>query len=87
MHINESGCSVIENSDKIDETRYQSYLEFVEEAKSYKEKIKYQGTKTESSSKKHNDNIAVKISAHKRKSARNTLKQNVYKDIYNEEID
>ena len=87
LHINENGCSVIENLDKIDETRYQSYLEFVEEAKGYKEKIKYQGTKTETSSKKHNDNIAVKISARKRTSARNTLKQNVYKDIYDGQID
>ena len=87
LHINESGCNVLSNLGKIDETRYQSYLEFVEEAKSYKEKIKYQGTKTETSSKKHNDDVAVKISARKRKSARNTLKQNVYKDIYDGEID
>lgn len=87
LHINETGCSVKENLDKIDETRYQSYLEFVEEAKSYKEKVKYQGTKTESTHKKHNDNIAVKISSRKRQSARNTLKQNVYKDIENEGLD
>ena len=33
--------------DKIDETRYQSYLEFVVEAKNDKEKVKNQGTKTE----------------------------------------
>ena len=87
LHMNEIGCSVIENLDKIDETRYQSYLEFVEEAKSYKEKVKNQGIKTETTSKKHNDNIAVKISARKRTGARNTLKQNVYKDIYDAEID
>ena len=86
LHINESGCSVIKNMNKIDETRYQSYLEFVEEAKTYKERVKYQGTKTETAHKKHNDNIAVKISARKRTSARNTLKQNVYKDIYDGEV-
>ena len=87
LHINETECCVKDNLDKIDETRYQSYLEFVEEARSYKEKVKYQGTKTESTHKKHNDNIAVKISSRKRQSARNTLRQNVYKDIKNEGID
>ena len=86
LHINESGCAVKENLDKIDETRYQSYLEFVEEAKSYKDKVKYQGTKTECTHKKHNDDIAVKISSRKRQSARNTLKQNIYKDIEDEGI-
>ena len=87
LHINEAECSVKEHLDEIDESRYQSYLEFVEEARSYKEKVKYQGTKTESTHKKHNDNIAVKISSRKRQSARNTLKQNLYKDIEDEGID
>ena len=86
LHINEAGCSVLEHINNIDETRYESYLEFVEEAKSYKEKIKYQGTKTETTHKKHNDNIAVKISSRKRQSARNTLKQNIYKDLEDEEF-
>jgi len=84
LHDEETGCAVKEHLDTIDETRYQSYLEFVAEAKNYKEKVKYQGTKTESSHKKHNDNLAVKISTRKRQSARNTLKQNVYKDIEDE---
>ena len=87
LHINESGCSVKEHINLIDETRYKSYLEFVAEAKEYKEKVKYQGTKTESTHKKHNDNIAVKISSRKRESARNTLRQKVYKDIEDEGID
>ena len=87
LHINETGCKVKANIDKIDETRYQSYIELVNEAKEYKEKIKYQGTKIESTHKKHNDNIAVKISSRKRQSSRNTLKQNIYKDIDNERID
>lgn len=86
LHINENECCVKENLDNIDETRYQSYLEFVEEAKSFKEKVKYQGIKTESAHKKHNNNIAVKISSRKRQCARNTLRQNVYKDIKNEGI-
>ena len=87
LHINESGCEVLNNIDKIDDSRYSSYLEFVEEAKVYKEKVKYQGTKIESSHKKQNDNIAVKISSRKRQSARNTLKQNIYKDYNNAEFD
>ena len=87
LHINEAGCAVKENLDKIDSTRYESYLEFVNEAKSYKEKVKYQGTKTETAHKKRNDELAVKISSRKRQSARNTLKQNVYKDIENERLD
>ncbi len=86
LHINETGCAVKENIKKIDETRYASYLEFVEEARNYKEKVKYQGTKTETSHKRRNEEIAVKISLRKRQSARNTLKQNIYKDIDNEEF-
>ena len=87
LHINESDCAVKAHLDTIDETRYSSYLEFVDEAKEYKEKVKYQGRKVEASHKIHNDKAAVKISARKRQSARNTLKQNIYKDINNEGID
>ena len=87
LHINETGCSVKEHFNEVDETRYQSYLEFIAEAQEYKEKVKYEGTKKESTHKKHNDEIAVKISSRKRQSARNTLRQNLYKDIENERID
>lgn len=87
LHINESGCSVKEHINSIDDTRYQSYLEFVAEAKEYKEKVKYQGIKKEEAHKKHNENIAVKISTRKRESARNTLRQKIYKEIEDEGID
>ncbi|MBR6127433.1 ribosome small subunit-dependent GTPase A, partial [bacterium] len=87
LHIHEAGCAVKDNLDKIDETRYFSYLEFVEEAKQYKEKVKYQGVKTESAHKRKNDEIAVKISSRKRESARNTKKQKIYKDIDDERVD
>ena len=87
LHINENDCAVKNNLYKIDKTRYQSYIEFVEEAKNYKEKVKYQGIKTEAAHKKQNDNIAVKISSRKRQSARNTLKQNIYRNIKDEGID
>ena len=86
LHINESGCAVKENIQNIDETRYKSYVDFVAEAKEYKEKVKYQGVKKETAHKTHNDNIAVKISSRKRQSARNTQKQNIYKDIHDEDF-
>ena len=64
-----------------------NFLEFVEEAKEYKEKVKYQGVKTEASHKQQHNKTAVKISSRKRESARNTQKQNIYKDIDDERID
>jgi len=86
LHINEIECAVKSNLGKIDNTRYESYITFVEEAKSYKEKVKYQGTKTESALKKNNDKKFVKISSRKRQSARNTTKQKIYKDVEDEGI-
>lgn len=84
LHINETECNVLKNIEKIDPTRYESYISFVEEAKEYKEKIKYEGKKEEHSKKfVHNKNIA-KISEKKRQSSRNNLKQKIYKDLENE---
>ena len=87
LHENEIGCNVLNNLDKIYQSRYESYLAFVEEAKNYKEKIKYQGTKKETSHKNNNDKVSVKISTRKRQSARNTQRQKIYKDMENEGID
>lgn len=85
LHINEDECNVLNNIDKIDSTRYESYLAFIDEAKEYKERIKYEGKKQENNKKfVHNKHIA-KISEKKRQSARNTLKQNIYKDFENED--
>ncbi len=82
LHINEDGCNVLKNINKIDDTRYESYLAFIDEAKEYKERIKYEGKKQEHSKKiVHNKEIA-KISGKKRQSARNTLKQQIIKEIY-----
>ena len=47
LHINEDGCNVLENIDKIDESRYESYIAFIDEAKEYKERIKFEGKKQE----------------------------------------
>ena len=87
LHLTETGCAVKEHINEIDETRYKSYAEFVEEEKEYKEKIKYQGVKTEALHKQHYNKTAVKISSRKREGARNTKKQNIYKDVENERID
>lgn len=81
LHINEEGCEVLKNLDKIDSSRYESYLEFVEEARAYKEKVKYNGTKTETHKKVHNNKEIAKISEKKRKQSRNTLKQQLYKEL------
>ena len=47
LHLNEKNCNVINNLDKIDSTRYESYKIFVEEAFEHKKKITYSGTKKE----------------------------------------
>lgn len=85
LHINEDGCSVLANLDKIDLSRYESYLAFVEEAREYKERVKYEGKKIEHSKKVINNRSVAKISGKKRQSARNTLKQNIYKEIKDDE--
>ncbi len=87
LHLTETGCAVKENLDSIDNTRYLSYKEFVVEALEYKERVKYQGLKIETTHKQKHNKTAVKISTKKRQSARNTLKQNIYKDIENERTD
>lgn len=86
LHINETDCAVKAHLGEIDMTRYESYVAFVEEAKEYKEKVKYQGVKKETSHKQIHEKTAVKISSRKRQSARNTQKQNIYKDIDDEGI-
>lgn len=87
IHLSETDCAIKSHIGEIDETRYESYVAFVEEAMEYKEKVKYQGVKTETSHKRTHDKVSVKISSRKRESARNTKKQNVYKDIEDERID
>jgi len=81
LHIHEDGCNVLKHIDQIDPSRYESYLAFIEEAKSYKELVKYEGKKTEDYKKTINNKSVAKISDKKRRSARNTLKQKIYKDI------
>ncbi len=85
LHIHEDGCDVLAHLGEIDGTRYESYLAFVDEAKEFKEKVKFEGRKTEHLKKTvHNKQIA-KISEKKRMSARNTLKQKIVKEWDNED--
>ena len=81
MHISEDGCEVLKHIDEIDETRYNSYLEFLQEAFEYKEHVKYNGTKKESAQKFKNNKAQAKISNQKRQASRNTRKQMIYKEI------
>ena len=53
--ITEDGCEVLKHMEEIDESRYQSYADFVAEAIEYKEHIKYNGTKKETSQKFKNN--------------------------------
>ena len=75
LHINETGCAVLANLDKIDPSRYESYLAFAEEAREFKTRVQNAGQKVEHSKKLVNNKAVAKISGKKRQSARNTLKQ------------
>ena len=81
LHVNEIGCEVLKNIEHIDSSRYESYLEFVKEAFEYKEKIKYNGIKTETHNKINNNKSIVKINEKKRQGSRNTQKQKLYKEF------
>ncbi len=87
LHMSEDGCCVLEHLNEIDPTRYHSYLEFVKEAKVYKDKVRNEGNKIEGKSKLSGEKKLAKISAKNRSSARNTKKQNIYKEIVNGRVD
>lgn len=79
LHIRENDCNVIENSDKISVSRYESYKKFVEEAKAYKQKITYEGKKIETATKYNKGKDIAKLSERKRNLSRKTIKQNINK--------
>lgn len=81
LHINETGCEVLNHIKEIDPTRYESYKEFLKEAFEFKDKIKYNGIKEETYHKIHNNKSVAKISDKKRQASRNTQKQKLYKEI------
>ncbi len=74
--INENGiCAVVDNLDKIDDSRYKSYLTFLQEAIKYKEEISKKSIKKELHSKNTGSKIYTKISKRKRDLSRNVQKQ------------
>lgn len=79
MHnsMNDGECGVIQNLEKIDKSRYDSYLMFLSESLEYKELIKKRSIKEETKNKNVGNRISVKISKRKRDSARNTDKQKI----------
>lgn len=80
LHLHEDGC-ILSKEDIFAPERYDSYVAFVQEAKEYKEKIKFQGKKTETRFKQTHNKTAVKISVNKRQGSRRTLKQDLYKEM------
>ncbi len=81
LHINEIGCNVLKNIEKIHKTRYDSYIKFIEEARDYKQKVTYNGIKTETKTKTNQNKTMTKISSKKRNISRKTNNQNVDKSI------
>jgi len=74
---NDKICNVAKNIDKIDKSRYESYLCFLKEAIEYKEKISKKSIKNEKNIKKTGNKIITKISKKKRSLSRKTEKQRI----------
>ena len=68
-------CSVVDNMDKIEISRYQSYLEFLKEALQYKKDISKKSIKSEQNFKNTGDKTYTKVSKRKRDASRNVQKQ------------
>lgn len=77
LHLIDFGenCNVVKNLDNIDISRYESYLEFLEETKKYKAKVTYEGTKEETFTKTNNNKEFAKISHKKRATSRKKINQ------------
>ena len=75
LHENEAECNVLKNSDKIFQSRLESYYAILKEAKVYRDKIKKQGKKNETKVKQVSDKSILKISTQKRAHSRKKLKQ------------
>ena len=74
---NNSMCGVVSNLDKIEKTRYDSYLMFLNETIEYKELISKRSIKDEAKNKNVGNRVSVKISKRKRESSRNTHRQKI----------
>ena len=76
LHTIEDGCFILKNIDKISQSRYDSYLKFVEEAKEYKKEIQTRSLKVEAKSKIVNQGVKTKIGSRQRAATRRKIKQN-----------
>ena len=74
----DADCGVIQNLDKINISRYESYLQFLDEALLYKKEVQERGTKRETGHKISSGKTYAKISAKKRESSRKRVKQGIY---------
>lgn len=72
-----TACFVVLNSDKIDKSRYESYLLFLSESLEYKDLISKRSIKKEENNKNTGNRMSLKISKHKRSASRNTDKQKI----------
>lgn len=80
LHLNETGCNVIANLDKVFPSRYESYKAFVNEAFEYKKKLTYSSHKAEKKSKTidkgNNEKIKIiKLGIQQREDSRRKSKQ------------
>ena len=86
LHINEIGCEVLKNIDKINISRYESYSKFVAEAQEYKKKMAILSKKEEKSHKYSQNKELAKISTKKRTVSRKLSRQNIERILENEEL-
>lgn len=77
LHVDEADCNVLKNIDNINLSRYESYLQFLEEAKEYKLETKKMSIKEESNFKQTQNKTMAKISSRKRQPSRKNLNQNI----------
>lgn len=82
IHEHETGCRILEHRDLIDETRYSSYLQFVQEAKEYKKQITFGGKKSETHTKMVHNKEITKISSKKRRISRRKSNQDIDKEVH-----
>ena len=70
-------CSLYNNLDKVNKSRYESYLTFLDEAREYREKISKKSIKNEHAHKNSGNKIFTKISKKKREQSRKKEKQSI----------
>ena len=80
-NIENKTCEVCKNLDKIDKSRYDSYVCFLIESLEYKKEISKKSIKKESLNKSISNKTALKVSKRKRNLSRNTQKQKIKDEI------